>query len=47
MRNGVPYIRTKDGKQMQQYMCKKCKKTFTQPINKNAEEQAGIETQPN
>ena len=36
VRNGV-YTR-QGGKQMQQYMCKKCKKTFTQPINKNAEE---------
>ncbi|MDO4504150.1 MAG: hypothetical protein Q4B84_03300 [Clostridia bacterium] len=49
---GQPYTRRTDGIQMQQYKCKKCKKTFvqpifTQPINKNAEEQAGIETQPN
>ena len=46
MLNGVPYTR-KDGTQMQIYKCKTCKKYFTQPINKNAEEQAGIETQPN
>ena len=37
----------KDGTQMQIYKCKTCKKYFTQPINKNAEKQAGIETQPN
>ena len=47
MPNGVPYTRIKDGKQIQRYFCTKCKKYFTQPINKNAEEQAGIETQPN
>ena len=47
MLNGVPYIRTKDGKQIQQFRCKRCQKTFTRQINKNAEEQAGIETQPN
>ena len=47
MPNGVPYTRIKDGKQIQRYFCTKCKTYFTQPINKNAEEQAGIETQPN
>ena len=47
MPNGVPYTRIKDGKQIQRYFCTKCKTYFTQPINKNAEEQAGIETQTN
>ena len=47
MPNGVPYTRIKDGKQIQRYFCTKCKTYFTQPINKNAEKQAGIETQPN
>ena len=37
MANGYPYTR-KNGTQTQQYKCKICKKTFTQPINKNAEE---------
>ena len=46
VRNGAPYTRD-DGKRMQQFRCKRCQKTFTRPINKNAEEQAGIETQPN
>ena len=44
---GDPHTRIKDGKQMQQYKCKRCGQSFSQPINKNAEEQAGIETQPN
>ena len=47
MPNGVPYTRIKDGKQIQRYFCTKCMTYFTQPIIKNAEEQAGIETQPN
>ena len=47
MPNGVPYTRIKDGKQIQRYFCTKCKTYFTQPINKNAEEQAAIETQTN
>ena len=46
VKNGIRHPR-KDGIRMQQYKCKRCGQSFSQPINKNAEEQAGIETQPN
>ena len=36
--HGQQYTRGKDKTQMRQYMCTQCGKTFTQPINKNAEE---------
>ena len=44
-KNGTYKLR--NGTKKQLYFCTKCKKYFTQPINKNAEEQAGIEIQPN
>ena len=46
VKNGIRHPR-KDGIRMQQYKCKRCGQSFSQPTNKNAEEQAGIETQPN